>query len=84
MEFGFYRRRLATAAFRFVFDRFFTARGELHDVLFLALSVTFSFFSFISFVCEVSREPLNGFAPNLQTRSAWSIARTSLNVSVKG
>jgi len=35
----------------------FTSRGELRKVLFLALSVTFLF------VCEISREPLNGFAP---------------------
>jgi len=38
----------------------FTARGELRKVLFLALSVTFLF------VREISREPLNGFAPNSQ------------------
>jgi len=36
----------------------FTARSELRKVLFLALSVTFLF------VYEMSREPLNGFAPN--------------------
>jgi len=40
----------------------FTARSELREVLFLALSVTFLF------VYEISREPLNGFAPNSQGR----------------
>ena len=37
----------------------FTARSELRKVLFLALSVCDFFF-----VYEISREPLNGFAPN--------------------
>ena len=37
-----------------------------------------------SFVCEISREPLNGFAPNSHRRSVWSLARTSLKVKVKG
>ena len=39
-----------------------TARSELRDVLFLALSVTFLF------AYEISRESLNGFAPNSQER----------------
>jgi len=43
--------------------------------------VTFSFFLF---VYKVSREPLNGSAPNSQGRLVWSIAWTSLNVKVKG
>jgi len=34
------------------------------------------------FVYEVSPEPQNGFAPNPQ--GVWSLARTSLNVKVKG
>jgi len=29
-------------------------------------------------------ELLNGFAPNLQGRRAWSLARRNLNVKVKG
>jgi len=37
-----------------------TARNELRQVQFLALSVTFLF------VYEISWEPLNGFAPNSQ------------------
>jgi len=59
-------------------DGCITARSELRKVLFLALSVTFLF------VYEISREPLNGFAPNLQGQRVWSLARTSLNVKVKG
>jgi len=35
-------------------------------------------------VYEISREPLNGFAPNSQGRRIWFLARTSLNVKVKG
>jgi len=54
-----------------------TAHSELHKVLFLALSVTFSL------VHEISPEQLNRFAPNSQGRRAWSLARTSLNVKVK-
>jgi len=54
-----------------------SARSELRKVLFLALSVTFLF------VYEIYQEPLNGFAPNSQG-SVWSLARTSLNVKVKG
>jgi len=56
----------------------FTTRSELRKVPFLALSVTFLF------VHEISREPRNGFAPNSQGRRVWSLARTSLNVKVKG
>ena len=55
----------------------FTVRSELRTVLFLALSVTFLF------VYEISREPLNGFAPNSQGRRIWSLAWMSLNVKVK-
>ena len=55
----------------------FTARSELHKLLFLALSVTFLF------AYEISREPLNGFGPNSQGRRARSLAWTSLNVKVK-
>jgi len=36
------------------------------------------------FVYEISREPLNGFAPNSQGRRVWSLARMSLNIKVKG
>jgi len=33
---------------------------------------------------QISLEPLNGFMPNSQRSRAWSLARTSLNVNVKG
>ena len=56
----------------------FTAFSELHKVLFLALSVPFLF------VCEISRELLNGFAPNSHERHVWSLAGTSLNVKGQG
>jgi len=56
----------------------FTARSELRKVLFLALSVTFLY------VYEIYREPLNGFAPCSHGRRVWSLAPTSLNVTVKG
>ena len=49
-------------------------------VLFLVRSVTFLFF----FVCEISREPVNEFAPDSQGRRVWSLAWTSLNVKLKG
>jgi len=55
-----------------------TACSNLHQVLFLALSVT------LVFVYEVSREPLNRCAPNSQRKRVWSLAQTSLNVKVKG
>jgi len=32
----------------------------------------------------ISRELVNGFAPNLQGKSVWSLTRTSLNIKVKG
>ena len=51
-----------------------TAEGSV----FFTLSVTFLF------VHEISPEPLNGFAPNSQGRRIWLLARTSLNVKVKG
>jgi len=35
------------------------------------------------FVYEISREPLNGFAPNWQGGRVWSLARTSSKVKVK-
>jgi len=53
--------------------------NELRKVLFLVLSVC----GFL-FVYEISPEPLNGFAPNSQGRRVWSLARTSLKVTVKG
>ena len=46
-----------------------TACSELRKVLFL-------------FVYEISRQLLNGFAPNSQGRRVWSVAWTSLNVKV--
>jgi len=36
------------------------------------------------FVNQISREPLNGFAPNSKRRRVWSLARKGLNVKVKG
>jgi len=33
---------------------------------------------------EISREPLNIFAPNSRRKRVWSLVRTSLNVKVKG
>jgi len=47
-------------------------------VLFLAPSVT------CLFVPQISPEQLNGYAPNSHGRPIWSLARTSLNVKVKG
>ena len=44
----------------------------------MALSVT------VLFVYEISREPLDGFAPNSHGRRVWSLARESLKVKVKG
>ena len=35
------------------------------------------------FLYEISREPLNGFAPNPQGRRVWSLAQTSLKIKVK-
>jgi len=48
----------------------------MRKVLFLALFVTFLF------AYEISRELLNGFAPNSQGRRVWSLARTGLKVKV--
>ena len=62
-----------------VFSLKFTTRSELRKVLFIVLSVC----RFL-FVYDTSQEPLNGLAPNSQGRRVWSIARTSLNVKVKG
>jgi len=56
----------------------FAAHSELRKVLFLALSVTFLF------VYEMSREPLNGYAPNSHGIRIWSLVRTSLKVKAKG
>jgi len=50
-------------------ELFFTARSELHKVLFLAVSVTFLF------VYEIFRKPLNGSAPNSQGRRVSSLGR---------
>ena len=62
-----------TAIFHIKFDLpLITACSELCKVLFLALSVTFLF------VCQISLEPLNGFAPNSHGRRVWSLARRSL------
>ena len=55
-----------------------TARSELRKVLFLAPSVC----GFL-FVHEISRKPMNGFAPNSHGRRIWSLARKSLKVKVK-
>ena len=40
--------------------------------------------SLMVFVYEISRELLNGFAPNSHRRRVWSLARTSLKVKVIG
>jgi len=56
-----------------------TARSEQRQVLFSAPSVC----GFL-FVYEISREPLNGFAPNSHGRRKFGfLARTSLKVKVK-
>jgi len=44
----------------------------------------FCFCAVSLFVYEISREPLNEFAPNLHGRRVWSVARTSLKIKVKG
>ena len=46
---------------------------DASKVLFFALSVP-----------QISRESLNGFALNSQEIRVWSLARTTLNVKVKG
>jgi len=45
--------------------------------------VLFCFFIFL-FVTQISRERLNGFAPNSQRTRVWIVAWTNLNVKVKG
>jgi len=60
-----------------IFTTLVIARSELRKVLCLAVSVTFFFFLY-----EISRERLNGFAPNSQGRRVWSLARTSLKDKV--
>ena len=45
---------------------------------FLPLRVAFSL------VYEISREPLNRFAPNSHEKHVWSLAWMSLNIQVKG
>jgi len=49
------------------------ARSELRKVLFLAPPV-----------CEISREPLDGFASDSHGKRVWSLAQMSLKVKVKG
>jgi len=49
-------------------------------VLFLALSVTFFVFLFVT---QISLERMNGFAPNSQGKRVWSLARATLNNKVK-
>ena len=46
----------------FIYISYFTTRRGMHKVLVLVLSVTFLF------VYEISRELLNGYAPNSQGR----------------
>jgi len=53
-----------------------TARSELQKVLIWRRGFLF--------VYEISREPLNGFAPNSQGRRVWSFARTSFKVKGQG
>jgi len=36
------------------------------------------------FVCEISWEPLNGFAPNSDGICVWSLAQTNLKVKGQG
>jgi len=55
----------------------FAAHSELRKVLFRCCLWRFVF------VCEIYREPMNGFAPNSQGRRAWSFPRTSLKVMLK-
>ena len=74
---GLFARHLGNYAQQKSRTSLFTARSELREVMFLALSVTFLLY-------EISREPqpLNGFAPNSQGRRVWSLARTSLKVKI--
>ena len=53
--------------------RFMFGKTSLALVLFVCL-----------FVNQISLEPLNGFAPNSHGRRVSSLARTNLNVKVKG
>jgi len=55
-----------------------TTCSELRKVLFLTPSV-----SVFWFVYEISREPLNVFAPNSQGKRVWSLALTNLRAKVK-
>jgi len=58
---------------------FYRTQRTARKVLFLATSVCGSFL----FVCEIYREPLNGFAPNSHGRRVRSLGRISLRVKVK-
>jgi len=49
-----------------------------------ALAHILVLFVFCLLVTHISRERLNGFAPNSQGRRAWSLARSNLKVNVKG
>jgi len=53
--------------------------SEVRKVLCLAPSICV-----FLFVYEISREPLNGFAPNSHGKRVGSLARTSLKFKVKG
>ena len=55
----------------------FTARSELRTFCFRRRQC-------FSYVYEISREPLNGFALNSHGRRVWSFARTSSKVKIKG
>ena len=70
---------LVTGPFLLSISVFVTARSELLKVLFLAQSLCG-----VLFVYEISREPLNRFAPNSYRRRVSSLAGTSLKVKVKG
>ena len=54
------------------------------QVRFLFSPVCDLFILFFLFLYEIFRKRLNGFAPNSHGRRIWSLARTSLNVRVKG
>jgi len=58
----------------------FNTRSELWKVMFSEPSCSLWFL----FVCEISREPLNGFAPNSHGRHVSSLVWMSLKVKVKG
>jgi len=62
-------------------DRNVVAANNEYDAQYMrSVQATFTFL----FVYEISREPLNGFAPNSHERRVLSLTRTSLNVRVKG